>query len=339
MKDTKYPANYEIDIAGLCNLRCKFCSEGKRINEQPQRFMSLEEFKKVTSSFLPYAKRISLTSWSESFLNKDVFKIIRYIKERSEEISVAMSTNGNRFSEEDAHNLVKLSPDYLVISLSGITNDIYRRYHVGGDINRVIKTLEYITSAKEYYKSAKPFIEIVYLMFPFNYILLGQLKRFLYKKIGPDRFRQINYIRLNYGYFCGSDLTLEQLAKTYGKDLNVYKHPIYLRQDCNRAHNNPAIRADGTLFPCCAITYNQKHACGNLKSDSFDKIWNSKDYQKFRKTFDERTNSLCESCTWYFPAHKIKLDRFLIHRIKGRLWLLKKHPFFHGRDKDSQEDS
>ena len=315
MKDTKYPANYDIDIAGLCNLRCKFCSEGKRINEQPQRFMSLEEFIKVTSSFLPYAKKINLFSWGEPFLNKDIFKIIGYIKEYPEEISVAISTNGNRFSAEDAYNLVKLSPDHLIISISGITNDVYRRYHVGGDLNRVFKTIEYITSAKEYYKSAKPFIEIAYLLFPFNYILLGQLKRFLYKKIGPDRFKQINYITLNYGYFCGTDLTLEQLVKTYGKNLNVYKYPRYLKQYCNRAHNNPAIRADGTLFPCCAITYNPKYAFGNLKSNSFAKIWNSIDCQRFRKSFDEGTNPLCESCTWYFPTHKIKMDHFLIHRI------------------------
>ena len=323
MRNTEYPRDYVVDITGFCNLRCRFCPEGKRINEQPQRSISFEEFMKISSSFLPYAKNIMLGNWSEPFLNEDILKIIEYIKARGEEISIQVNTNGNYFTQDHARNLVKLGLDRIVISMSGIKNDIYKRYHVGGDIDKLFRTLTYITNAKEIYKSSLPYIEIVYLLFPFNYNSLRYVKRFLRKKLGFDKFRQINYVRLNYGYFAGTDLNLEQIIKIYGKNLEVYKYPLYLKQYCNRAHNNPAIRADGTVFPCCAITYNSKYALGNLKVNNFDEIWNSQGYQRFRETFDEGTNQLCENCTWYFPDHKIKIDRSLLYRIKGKLWLIK----------------
>lgn len=323
MEDIRYPSNYNVDITGFCNLRCRFCPEGKKVNEQPQRLMSLEEFIEISNSFLPYAKKIGLLNWSEPFLNKDVHKIVSYIKEKSKETSVVISTNANHFTQEDASNLIKSRLDYLVISTSGITQEGYERYHVGGDLNKVLKTLECITEAKERYKSPLPFIEVVYLLFPFNYISLRKFKKFLYGKLGEVRFKQINYIRLNYGYLAGTDLGWERLNDIYGPDIRVYKYPKYLKPACYRAHNEPGIRADGTVFPCCAITYDPKYGMGNLKLSSFKEIWQSKKYCQFRESFCEGTNQLCKDCTWYFVDNKIKMDRYLFYRIKRKLWLIK----------------
>lgn len=323
MINQKYPSDFFVDITGFCNLRCRLCPEGRKANEQPQKTMSFEEFSAQSQSFLSYAKSICLINWSEPFLNKDLFKIIKYIKKKNKEISVILSSNGNYFTQADADNLVNLSLDSFTITMSGITQKVYQRYHERGNLDKLLKTIDYITTTKERYKSSLPRIEIVYLVFSFNYISLRKLKKFLLKKLGMDSFKQIETIRLNYGYFSGTDLSLEQIKDIYGNDFPIYSYPLYVKPMCNRAHNSPAIRADGKVFPCCAITYNTKYALGDLKVNTFDEVWHSQAYQQFRDTFDRGTNQFCNQCKWYYPDHEIKMDRYLVNRIIGKLWLMK----------------
>ncbi len=331
----KYPGEFFVDITGFCNLRCKLCPEGRKANDQPQKIMSFEEFATLSQSFLSFAKSICLINWSEPFLNKDLYKIIGHIKKKNSEISVILSSNGNYFNKTDADNLVNLGVDSLTITMSGITQEIYQRYHERGSLDKLLKTIEYITSAKERCRSLLPRIEIVYLVFPFNYISLQKLKKFLLEKVGKDRYSQINTIRLNYGYFSGTDLSLEQIRDIYGNDFPIYNYPLYARPMCNRAHNSPTIRADGKVFPCCAITYNTRYALGDLKVHTFDEVWHSKAYQQFRDTFEDGTNQFCNQCKWYYPDHKIKMDRYMANRILGKLWLMKNLRFrklVHGCD-------
>lgn len=132
---------------------------------------------------------------------------------------------------------------------------------------------------------------------------------------------------MDFGTFSGTDLNIEQINKIYGEYLPMYKYPKYLKYSCNRISNSPTIRADGTVFPCCAVTYNSTFALGNLKDNTFEEIWNSNAYRKFRETFNMGTNNLCNNCTLYYPDHKLKMDRYFYKRIRSKLWLIRNLKF------------
>lgn len=319
-----FPTEFIIDIAGTCNLRCRFCAEGQRINEQPQKIMTKDEFKKLSHSILPHAKKIAFSNWSEPFLNKDIFEIVKYIKEYSKEIEVGTSTNANNFTEDMAKKLIESGIDWLFISISGIANEIYRVYHQGGDINKVFKAVEYITRAKKERGSKLPYLGIRYLQFPFNYVSLRRLKlAFLHKLRDKSLFEQIDRFVIDYGMLTGSDLSLEERISFYGK-VPVFRNPLYLKFDCTWPLNGSVIRCDGVVFPCCAVIYNSRNALGNLNSNSFEEIWNSRKYRFFRDEFKEGRNNICNKCTLYYPRHFIHLNRFLPHQIKARLWWQKR---------------
>lgn len=327
VNDQKYPSEFYVDITGFCNLHCRLCPEGRKANDQPKKFMTFEEFRAISESFLSYSNNITLINWSEAFLNKELFNIIEYIKKKNKKISLTISTNGNFFKKPDALKLLNLGLDNLVISISGITNAVYTKYHAGGNLSKLLNTIKFITDAKDKYKSSKPNISLRYLLFPFNYISLKKLKRFLLKTFGENKYNQIDDINIDWGSFSGTDLNVKQLNKLYGEYLPIYKYPRYLKYSCNRIFNSPTIRADGTVFPCCAVTYNSKHTLGNLNENTFAEIWNGNAYRNLRETFNMGTNDLCNNCTLYFPDHKVRIDRYFYERVRSKLWLIRNLKF------------
>lgn len=315
-----YPPYFIIDIVGGCNLRCRFCAEGQKINQQPQKMMSKDEFKKLSASILPHAEKIAFSNWSEPFLNKDIFDIVKHIKAYSRKIKVGTSTNANYFTESMAEKLIESGMDWIFISISGAINEIYQKYHQGGDIHKVFKSVEYITRAKKEKASKLPYLGIRYLQFPFNYISLRKLKlAFLRALKDKSLFEQIDKFVINYGMLTGSDLTPEERILYYGH-IPVFRTPYYLKFHCGWIFNESAIRSDGTVFPCCAVVYNSRNALGNLKSNSFEEIWSSQKYKTFRDEFKKGKNKLCNACALYYPKYFIQFNRLLPHQLKARLW-------------------
>jgi len=223
-----------------------------------------------------------------------------------------------------AELLVNSKIDWLFISISGTKNEVYQRYHRGGDIHKVYKTLKYLCEAKKKSGSKQPSIHIGYLQFPFNYTSLKKVSNTLREKFKNENlFDQIDEIVLNYGSLTGSNLSLSKRKKHYG-GIALAKDPIYLKNECTRIFKQPAIRCDGTVFPCCAIVYDSKYSFGNLNHETFESIWNKKEYRKFRTQFKEGNNQVCSNCVLYYPKYEFKFNRDLQHQIKAKFWWYKK---------------
>jgi len=87
------PKNFGLDVAGVCNLHCTFCPEGLKINQQPMKFMSFQDFVKLFNSLPKDLTSIGLTNWSEPFLNKDIVDIIQYVKKNRPQVEIWVSSN------------------------------------------------------------------------------------------------------------------------------------------------------------------------------------------------------------------------------------------------------
>ena len=133
----KPPKNFDLDVAGVCNLHCTFCPEGQKMNQQPTKFMSFQDFVKIFNTLPKDITSIGLTNWSEPFLNKDIVDIIKYVKKNRPQVEIWVSSNGTAFRKDMLEQTVLAGLDTLEISISGLTQEIYEKYHKDGKLDRI----------------------------------------------------------------------------------------------------------------------------------------------------------------------------------------------------------
>lgn len=134
--------SYTIDILGACNLKCGSCPHSIPNHEVPKGSMTLETFKKVLNKALceaPALSHISLYSWGDPLLHPYLGEIINF--SHSKNLALAISSNLSMNLDGRLEDIVKASPDYFKISVSGYSQKIYETTHQGGDINLVKSNL------------------------------------------------------------------------------------------------------------------------------------------------------------------------------------------------------
>ena len=159
---------YTVDILGSCNLKCPSCPHSIKETNVPKGSMTLETFKSVFDKIIndtPSISHISLYSWGEPFLHPYLDQIINYVHEKN--VAVALSSNLSIKFGDRIEKIIKSSPDYLKVSLSGFYPKAYNNTHAGGDINLVKKNLILIRSLLDKHKT-KTLIDINYHLYRDN---------------------------------------------------------------------------------------------------------------------------------------------------------------------------
>lgn len=142
-----------IDVVGTCNLRCPSCPVGNYTAPTAKGLMSHDYFVSLLdkAELEHQGKRlfIDLYNWGEPALHPDLSKLIKEVKRRGH--GCGISCNLNVFP--DMREVVKAEPDYIRISLSGYTNEIYQQTHRNGDVNRVKANMHMLRFHLDSYRS------------------------------------------------------------------------------------------------------------------------------------------------------------------------------------------
>lgn len=129
---------YTIDVVGTCNLKCASCVHSMPDHGMPLGLMPFDTFKAVVAKIkreAPLLTHVGLYNWGEPFLHPQLPEIIDHLHENG--AAVAVSSNLSVRFEDRIDRVIKASPDYLKISLSGYYPKAYDATHNGGDINLV----------------------------------------------------------------------------------------------------------------------------------------------------------------------------------------------------------
>jgi len=306
------PKCFDIDICGFCNLSCRYCPEGQKLNQQPLKFMSFGDFIEIFNQLPAELTNIGLTNWSEPFLNKDIIKIIEYVKANRPGVKIWVSSNGNAFRDDLVARTVLAGLDYLEITISGLTDAIYQKYHQKGKLERVFQAIREITEIKQEHNLKKPHLTINYLLFPYNVLNEDEIKRVVGEKLSaPELLDFVDGIRIVRGTMLGTQKALQHISDECPEAEDFFKHSTHFRNLCLQLFLNPAVRADGAVFPCCIAEYRDDLIMGNLHENSFLDIWRSEKYETFRSTFLSGKNPICNSCFLkYSPLPIFKSDNF-----------------------------
>ena len=121
--------NYQVDVAGMCNLKCVSCPRGNWPRHRKPGLMSAEAYRKLVDKILaddPWTGIITLYNWGEPLLNPELPEIIRITREKG----LLSAISSNLAMKKDFGEVVEAGPDWFRISNSG-WGENYEITHTG----------------------------------------------------------------------------------------------------------------------------------------------------------------------------------------------------------------
>ena len=302
-----YPIFLNIDVTSICQLKCPLCPNGAGYEGRSKGNMTLENYRKLMDEVGDYLIRIYLFNWGEPLLNPDVFEMVSIAREKL--IQTAFSTNLNNLPS--AKKLVVCGLDSLKISIDGATQETYKKYRRGGNLDTVLDNLKLISDEKKRQNSRLPYMTWQFLVFKYN---IGEMEAAtrLAKETGCDAIQFIGghslmglmpFSRVPDLVEKGKEFLIERSSEwSIYNEKDELKNPASL---CKWLWNQAAINWNGSVSPCSGV-FPEKYDFGNCFETSLMDVWNNKAFQRAREAVNkaetgcylapEGSTNVCELC-------------------------------------------
>ena len=289
------PYKINIDVANACNFKCNFCFHGiddkelKNSDFSPG-VMDYGLFKIIIQQIKEFPEKIKcvgLAGIGEPLLNKRLPDMIQLTKEYNVADKVVVTTNGSLLKRELSDSLINAGLDEIIVSIEAL-ND--KKYY---DITTAKVNFEELVNSIHYLYENKGkcivFVKIMNIAFDeqndedmFHEIFDSIADMAYVERIIPQ-FKLVNYDALNLDY-----------------ERSLYDKELLPIEVCSMIFYAMQIATSGDVCPCC-VDYNESVVFGNVKTNNLYGIWNSKQFNKFRKihlTKKRNTIELCKDCDY-----------------------------------------
>lgn len=309
MRDIKttdvMPSALRIEASSLCQLRCRCCPNTAGIIEKPGRpsdkivssdlyeddlnpwlvhagnmrknpvghgFLRFDDYKNIIDSY-PRINRVELSNWGEMFLNPQLDDIIKYSFRRRVILTADNGVNLNFAPSNILESIVKYKFTSLSVSLSAASNEVYKQYNVGGDMNIVIENIRKINEYKLKYRSGLPIMHWQFVIFGHNEHEIDAAR-----KMARD-LKMYFLLRLNvsntYSSVKNKEIIRKKVLGGYSSREEYYRRNNMAHRQkiiCSQLWNSPQINWDGRLLGCCLNYWDD---FGNVLSNGIQGGFNS----------------------------------------------------------------
>jgi radical SAM protein with 4Fe4S-binding SPASM domain len=289
------PPTVQIEPTNICNLKCRLCPTGTKDMKRDKGFMSIRTFHKILDEIGDILIAVILYGWGEPFLNKDLVKMIELCSARN--IYTITNTNGQYLQTlDDALKFVDAGLKAIIIAIDGSNQEIYQSYRKGGDVERVKRCIAMIEEAKRLRRSDFPYTNVRVIVTRENQEDLPNLEK-LANDLGVNMF----------SYKTVGMLTDSEKYKGFEPDKNEVRRFNY--NDTSREKKppikcpfpirQPTIFWDGTVVGC-EYDYELETPWGVIGKKKLNKIWNSPNATKIRKSIYDGRNrpNYCSHCPY-----------------------------------------
>jgi radical SAM protein with 4Fe4S-binding SPASM domain len=294
-KHKGFPISISIEPTTSCNLRCPECPSGLRSFSRPIGMLQQELFEKIINQLSDKLIYLTFYFQGEPYLNPEFLKMVNIAHKRK--VFTSTSTNAHYLNDANAKATIESGLDRLIISIDGTTQETYEQYRVGGDLSKVIEGTKNIVKWKNQLRSKTPHIIFQFLVVKPNEHQLEEVKQ-LANELGVDevKFKTAQV----YDYENGNPLIPdnEQYAR-YKKGIDgKWRIKNELLNQCWRMWSGCVITWDGKIVPCC-FDKDAKYQLGSLQETTFEEIWNSEPYNKFRASVlkSRKEIDICANCS------------------------------------------
>jgi surface carbohydrate biosynthesis protein len=264
------PSTFMVETILGCNLHCPECAVGGNMIERKKGWMSFERFRLIADKIRPYCKYLYLHIWGEPLLNKDIFKIIAYA---STFTRTNISTNGMLLTRETAEKLIASGVSDVIVSIDGVSQEVYEKYRVGGSAEKALGALKMLQECNQ--KAGCPITIIPqYVVFAHNQ---DEMEAFsdICRAIGLTPTFKAPYIRSGSRYANADDPAYTRSSYT---DTASLKKAM---TSCPSPVDVLTVLLDGSCVMCC-YDHNCLTNYGNLFEQEVLEIWNSEAYLRDR---------------------------------------------------------
>ena len=317
----------QVEVTTYCNGSCVYCPHTIMRHHWANRHMPIKLFHELTP-FLGHTDLVYLQGWGEPLLHKDFFEMVRICKDRGKR--VGFTTNGMLLTEDTIRTLVDLQLDIIGISLAGTTAETHNQIRKGTDFNKLISHLEQLCKIQAEKKTEVPAVHLAYLMLRSNFDELKEIlplaKRVGAKQIVASNQTLIVDPKLSEeAIFNDTESTdyyrntLSEIRDRAARENIIFDYhgpglddaSVGCRENVHRAC---VINVEGEVVPCVFTNPvlcgkrdlgDGKPSCytfkdqslpltgmsfGNIRNESLTRIWNKKEYARFRNLFDPETD-------------------------------------------------
>lgn len=316
----------QVEVTSYCNASCLYCPHTVYREKWLSRHFPLGAFQKLQPAFQK-ARLIHLQGWGEPLLHPDFFTMVSLARQAG--CRVGTTTNGILVDAPLAARLVTSGLDFIAFSLAGTTaekNDAFRR---GASLKKVLEAIQLLQKAKREAGSARPAVNVAYLLLRSG---IGELPRLpdLLEGYGVD---QVVITTLDFvpspalekeSLFLTETEAAEELltsleeVTTRGKEkgLSIYyqlSNRGFKKQGCSESVQRAFfISANGLVSPCVftnvpvaqatylvhgAVRQYARIIFGNIHERDVFSIWRQKAYVNFRRSFSTgRLTFFCRDC-------------------------------------------
>ncbi len=311
-KSLSGPIEGDLCLTYNCNLRCIMCDLPQRHQgfvKEGREILGLEDYKQIIRDYRKIGTSGVGISGGEPFLHKDLFPIIREIKDNK--MIAQITTNGWFIREKNFEEFIDTGIDSITVSLDGHNAEIHDKIRgIPGSFDRALHGIDLVANrANRNYK-----VNINTVLSEDN---IGDFPAIIEmaKKSGAD---SIGFMPV---HTIGSDKTsnpelkkdreeklkrsLDRLCEEKRKDDFIESSIEYLEMfesfflgkplpiKCYAGYTTVLVDCYGDIFPCFTF-YETKRAFANIRdTGGLANYWHSQDLKEKRDGIRD-----CRECYW-----------------------------------------
>lgn len=252
-------------------------------------------FRQIIDQTKDHLTYLHLYFQGEPFLHPNFPELIRYADKSG--IFTSTSTNGHYLNQKNVNAIIDSGLKQLIVSMDGITQEIYQDYRIGGKLAKVEEGLKQLIHRKKEIKKNFPRIILQFLVTGKNEHQIPELKIWAIK-VGVDEL-QLKTTQI-YDFENGSELIPQdtQYSRYVLSDNGTWKLKKKIQNKCWRMWQGAVFTWDGKMLPCC-FDKDGRHVMGKIQENHVEDIWRNYAYNTFRKQLlnDRSQIEICKNCT------------------------------------------
>lgn len=301
------PKILTIEANASCQLKCPTCpTTGKGYPPiAGSGYLKFDNFKTLIDNS-PQLEKIFFSNRGEMFLNPELLLILEYGFLKNLPMYCNTGVNLNNATEEVLEGLVKFGFKHLLCSIDGASPEIYKKYRVGGDLNRVLKNIKTINKYKQKYNSEFPGLTWQFVVFGHNEHEIPEAKRIageLNMGFSPKMSWDPDYSPIQNRNFVKKETGWETVTRD---DFLKKTNKNYMRRVCYSLWHSPRINWDGKVLGCCWNSW--KEFGGNAFENGYITSVNSESLDNARQmllgNITGECDLPCETCDIYLQIKK-----------------------------------
>ena len=305
-----YPRRLVFELTNACNLNCVMC--GRNAADFKPTVFDMDVFRSF-EPLMDTVEEVTLMGWGEPTIHPHFNEMLEIINRHS--ARKYFCSNGMNLKKiKDA--IFDYKVDVFAVSLDGATDETNSRIRRGSKIDVITEDLKDIVRIKKERGLKYPWINFVFCAMKSNIHELPDLVR-LAAEIGLDEVKVV-YLTvfendLMHETLWGSEEEVREVfeeAMKIGDELGIaLKLPHYvgedvagdkLHKDCFVSWRDFFLGSDGYVRPCMSTPVKFFEYD---KDKDFMEMWNSKEYQNYRKIVNDQIamDGPCRRC--YQSSH------------------------------------